>query len=382
LKIDAVIGNVAGFSYIFKHNNITNISEFNLLTRTKDLNMEKKIIEILKTDNACVLITVFQNTSSIQLDVGSKMLISADKTINSFDDGSIDQIAIKSAHEALTDASSSQIYYDLAQSSQEDLAATAGLIGLFIEYIDYAQLPLFETAVQIQESNTLGHWLLDLSEDHEYKRVLQSNPAALLAKLNSVKLKSGHKKLNSTLLQHSALLLKNATLTFYVEPLEIMSTVLICGSGRLAILISKLAHHANFKIDVVDNIQENINYTKFPQAQNIYILPEYKNIREKCSINSHHLIVILTQDYSIVNIILNQVLHSNASYIGLSANTHRFKYLCKSLKKQGIPATELACIHCPIGINVGAKNIQETAFSVIAELIAARAGRLPRIRDV
>lgn len=344
--------------------------------------MEKKILTMLKTDNACVLITVFQNTSAIQLDVGTKMLVSASKTINHLDDGPIDELVIKSAHEALESATSSQIYYDLSQSAQLDIASMAGLIGLFIEYIDYSLLPLFENAVQIQEKHELAHWFIDLSDAHDYKRILQSDPSMLLLKLKKAKLRTPKLKLSSELLQHSALLLKNETRTFYVEPLDRTSTVLICGSGRLAMLISKLAHHANFHVDIVEDNQEHANYTIFPQAKNIFILPEYKDILKKCSIGSHHLIVILTQDYNNISTILNQVLHTNASYIGLSANVHRKNYLLKNLKKQGIPETELACIHCPIGINIGAKNIQERAFSIISELIAARAGRLPRIRDL
>ena len=40
----------------------------------------------------------------------------------------------------------------------------------------------------------------------------------------------------------------------------------------------------------------------------------------------------------------------------------------------GIPAEQLARVHAPIGIEVGAETVQEIAVSIAAELVAVRRG--------
>ena len=42
--------------------------------------------------------------------------------------------------------------------------------------------------------------------------------------------------------------------------------------------------------------------------------------------------------------------------------------------------TWLACVRCPIGLPIGAQTPHELGIAIAAELIAARAGCLPRAR--
>ena len=51
-----------------------------------------------------------------------------------------------------------------------------------------------------------------------------------------------------------------------------------------------------------------------------------------------------------------------------------------ALRKQGVPDAELAAVCCPIGLSIEAETPQQIAVSIVAELLAARAGTLVRLR--
>jgi xanthine dehydrogenase accessory factor len=47
----------------------------------------------------------------------------------------------------------------------------------------------------------------------------------------------------------------------------------------------------------------------------------------------------------------------------------------KSLVAQGFTDTDIARVHSPIGLAIGADTPEEIAVSIVAELIAVRAGK-------
>ena len=61
------------------------------------------------------------------------------------------------------------------------------------------------------------------------------------------------------------------------------------------------------------------------------------------------------------------------------AGTSRPKlvHLVSGLEESGVPLDELAEIHCPLGIEIGAVSPEEIAVSVLAQMIAVRRGVPP-----
>ena len=75
-------------------------------------------------------------------------------------------------------------------------------------------------------------------------------------------------------------------------------------------------------------------------------------------------------------VVLEQMLRTQAGYIGVIGSRHKIAATNRRLIEAGIPETALGRIHTPIGLDIGAETPAEIAISIAAELIAHRAQSL------
>ena len=69
-----------------------------------------------------------------------------------------------------------------------------------------------------------------------------------------------------------------------------------------------------------------------------------------------------------------QVLKTKASYIGVIGSRGKAAAVAKRLEEEyQIPPEEIARVHTPIGLSIGAETPEEIAVSIAAELIRHRA---------
>jgi len=59
-------------------------------------------------------------------------------------------------------------------------------------------------------------------------------------------------------------------------------------------------------------------------------------------------------------------------FVGLLGSRPKLVHLVSALEESGSPPEDLAEIHCPLGIEIGAVSPEEIAVSVLAQMIAVR----------
>ena len=144
--------------------------------------------------------------------------------------------------------------------------------------------------------------------------------------------------------------------------------------------MARLAHACDFVVDVVDDRDEFSNAARFPMARRCLVLPGYENLVQNCGIGRRHFVAIVTRGHSFDREVLAQALASHAQYVGMIGSKTKREQVYAALRKQGVPGTELAAVCCPIGLSIEAETPQQIAVSIVAELLAARAGTLMRLR--
>ncbi len=154
-----------------------------------------------------------------------------------------------------------------------------------------------------------------------------------------------------------------------------MPRLLLLGAGHVSREVAKLAHYTGFGIDVMDMREEYLEKKHFPTAYRLIHCEDYAHIQEIYKVESKHYIAIVTHSFETDTIALRNMLHSPARYIGMAATQRKKDNIFNELRLEGFPDTELACVHCPMGLDIGATSAEEMAISIVAELIAARAGQ-------
>jgi xanthine dehydrogenase accessory factor len=86
-------------------------------------------------------------------------------------------------------------------------------------------------------------------------------------------------------------------------------------------------------------------------------------------------VIVLTHDDKFDIPLLQAALASDAFYVGALGSRRNQERRRGLLADAGVPEEALDRIHGPAGLDVGAESPAETALSMLAEVLAARAGR-------
>ena len=88
-------------------------------------------------------------------------------------------------------------------------------------------------------------------------------------------------------------------------------------------------------------------------------------------------VVILAHDYKVEIPVLRVALRSATPYVGMLGSVKRAAAVRGLLADDGVTADELARLHAPIGLRIGAKGPAEIAVSIAAEVIATMRAATP-----
>ena len=159
-----------------------------------------------------------------------------------------------------------------------------------------------------------------------------------------------------------------------IEPIISRPVVYIFGAGHVSQKLAPLVTMAGFGLVVADDRPEWANRARFPQADEIWNRP-LDQVLEGQELGPEAYIVIVTRGHLFDKEVLAQALRQNAAYVGMIGSRRKRALIYKALAEEGFDQEELAGVHSPIGLDIGAETPEEIAISIIAELVAVRAGR-------
>ena len=147
----------------------------------------------------------------------------------------------------------------------------------------------------------------------------------------------------------------------------------IVGASDVAIALARLAGTLGQRIVVCDPREALANRERFPETELVNAWPD--EALGRLALDPSAAIVVLSHDEKFDHPALVAALRSSAGYIGAigsrRTNEQRFAWL----RTQGFGDADIARIHAPIGLDVGAASAEETALAILAEIVAVRRGR-------
>ena len=164
-------------------------------------------------------------------------------------------------------------------------------------------------------------------------------------------------------------------MTVYIEPVEPAPQLYIIGAGHVGHQLGQVAGTVGFRIHVLDDREKFANADRFPAADEIIVdsIPDWLH---KAEIPASAYVVVVTRGHQHDLDALRSLAARDLRYIGLIGSKAKVKKIYDALVEEGMPVECLSRIHAPIGLDIGAISPEEIAISILAELIAARRGRI------
>ena len=329
-----------------------------------------KMRDAISRGEDMVLCSIIASSGSTPRGSGAKMVLFADgTTAGTVGGGAVEYESIKLAKKALKERREFTQGFNLSHNQTADIGMICG--GSVVVYFrffagnDAKAIALFDYAAKLF-SRRANAWLIT--------RIDTGGVVAMdiYTEGEGMVFNSGiDESAILPLLKYRAMLKQGGT-TYYVEPITRAGIVYVFGGGHVSQELVPVLSHIGFCVMVFEDREKFADKTLFPTAADT-ILGDFTDIGAKINVTENDYCVIMTRGHQNDFELLSQVLRTKASYIGVIGSRHKIASTNKRLIDMGIPESELARIHTPIGLEIGAETPAEIAISIAAELIAHRA---------
>ena len=164
----------------------------------------------------------------------------------------------------------------------------------------------------------------------------------------------------------------NGGIRYLIQPVFPRERVIIAGAGHVGRELAALCDMIGFAAIIIDDRPDFASRDRFPEAEIVIPQAFFENCFNGLSVTRDDRIVIVTRGHEHDRSVLFQAMGSSAGYIGMIGSRRKRDAIYESLRKDGVSAEDLARVHCPIGLDIGARTPAEIAVSIVAELIALR----------
>ena len=170
-----------------------------------------------------------------------------------------------------------------------------------------------------------------------------------------------------------------AMASVFLEAFVVPSRLLIIGATHTAMPLCRLAKILGFHVTVVDARDAYLNRERFPDADELIEAWPAPALAAACTASTS--VVILTHDPKFDLPALTAALRLGVRYVGILGSRRTHERRRAALREEGFTEAELARIHAPIGLDIGARTPEEVALAILAEILAVRSGKSARSEE-
>jgi xanthine dehydrogenase accessory factor len=151
--------------------------------------------------------------------------------------------------------------------------------------------------------------------------------------------------------------------------------LIVFGAVDYSAWLATLAKATGWRAYVVDPRGRFATRERFPDAEDVIVSWPKQAFEQLGGIDRATYIAVLTHDPKLDDAALEIALRSDAAYVGAMGSRRAQENRRERLTALGMTAEEIGRLAAPIGLDLGALTAEETALSVMAEVVAVRNGR-------
>jgi len=165
-----------------------------------------------------------------------------------------------------------------------------------------------------------------------------------------------------------------ADLRVFVRSFAPPPQLLIFGAIDFSAALAPLARELGYAVTISDPRERFVSAPRFARAATVHVgWPEAAFAGR--SFGPRDAILVLSHDARLDVPALQRALATDAGYVGALGSRRTTAERDERLRAAGVTEAELARLHAPCGLDIGGRTPEETAISILAEIVAVRAGR-------
>jgi xanthine dehydrogenase accessory factor len=163
----------------------------------------------------------------------------------------------------------------------------------------------------------------------------------------------------------------------FVDTYPAQPTVVIFGGVHTGVALANLAKQiGGFRVVVVDARGAWATPERFPTADEIHVMHADDYLKGH-PLGSNTYVAVLSHDPKLDDPALLGALQSDARFVGAIGSPKTQRERRERLKAAGLTDAQVNRLYGPIGLEIGAQSPEEIGVAILAQMIAAKNGKLP-----
>jgi xanthine dehydrogenase accessory factor len=149
--------------------------------------------------------------------------------------------------------------------------------------------------------------------------------------------------------------------------------LLVIGAGQMTQYLANMALGLDYQVLICDPREEYADGFAVPGTELTREMPD--DVVTRFAPDGHTAVVALTHDPKLDDLALMEALKSPAFYIGaIGSRVNQAKRKARLAEHFDVTPAQLARLHGPVGLNIGARTPPEIALAILAHMTAERYG--------
>ncbi|MEG3615507.1 XdhC family protein [Isoptericola haloaureus] len=329
------------------------------------LELARDLLPLVRSSAPVAVVTVARVASSAPRGVGSAMAVTGDGAVlGSISGGCVESEAVVLAHAAIATgrAQTARFGFDDATAHAAGLACggQVDVVAQRLEPTDTRTVRALEDAAADRPAR-LGLVVSGPAAGRtvDVEATVDATAAATLADRASRLLPGAYGGEDLLVVQHAP-----------------RARLVLLGAGEHAAALCHVGAAAGFAVTVCDPWETLVTPARFPAATELVtaIPHEYLAGLDEHDTDARTAVCVLTHDERLDVPAIRQALSMPVGFVGAMGARATVTRRAARLRDVGVAEVDLARLHSPLGLDLAGSSPEETALSVLAEIVASRHG--------
>ncbi|MFT5202445.1 MAG: xanthine dehydrogenase accessory factor [Candidatus Aldehydirespiratoraceae bacterium] len=169
---------------------------------------------------------------------------------------------------------------------------------------------------------------------------------------------------------------REGSVSVFIESFAAPPRMLIFGAVDFTAALAKVAKLLGYRVTVCDAREVFATPARFPMADELVVdWPDRLLAAVGADLGERDAVCVLTHDAKFDIPAVTSALATDVGYIGVMGSRRTHDDRTARLRDAGVDEVGLNRLRSPIGLDIGARTPEETAISIMAEIIGRRTGR-------